>query len=175
MAHEEQNDALKNHNKVARQRYEFAIKCLGDGPGDRPKVIADLGCGMGYGSHLLRLPGHEVTGIDSSIDAIDYANEMYPGYYELENLETYNISGLMCDVIVCIETLCHLKEPQKFIDQLDVKELIISAPIDPDPNDGYKYRLHNLSEKQFKDMLKDWKIIDEFRQQKYLTIYAKKI
>ena len=168
MPHEEQNDALKQNNKIAIERYKFAIKCLGN----EKKVVADVACGMGYGSHLLRQAGHDVIGIDKSDEAIDYARVNYPGNYFVWDIEmkcSFNV-----DVIVCLETLCHIQDPQKFIDELEVKELIVSAPINPNPNDGYKYRLHNLSEAQFRDILKEWEILSEFRQKKYLTLYCKK-
>ena len=171
MPHEEQNDALKRNNKVAVDRYRFAVECLSD----RPRIIADFGCGMGYGTYLLLEGGHDVTGMDNSKDAIHYAQQNYSCLYDTVDIENIDLSGAIYNTVVCLETLCHLKKPQEFIDKLTIKELIISAPIDPDPNDGYIYRLHNLSEKQFKDMLKDWEIINEFRQKKYLTIYAKKI
>lgn len=165
---EEQNDALKRNNRVALRRYEFAIKCLG-----KNKEIADIGCGMGYGSYMLRKAGNYVVGFDKSEEAIDYANENYKGVYTIMDIEETKIYGF--DIGVCLECLCHLKSPQKFIDNLEVKELVISAAIDPKKNDGYIYRLWNLSEKQFKDLFKGWKIIDELRQKKYLTIYIKKL
>jgi len=172
MKHREQNDALKEGNKIAVQRYQFAIKCLGE----LPKLVVDISCGFGYGSYLIREAGHNVIGIDNSQAAIDYARENYPGNYFVWDVEKIELSPF--DVGVCLEALSHFKDPEAFINKLKVKELLISAPIDPDPNDGYFFRRHNLSERQFKDMLKDWKIVDEFWQKtkhnKYLTIYARK-
>lgn len=177
MTHEERNDALKRNNKVAIQRYKFAIKCL---KGEKRKIV-DLGCGMGYGSHMLYLEGHNVLGIDNSEEAIGYARKNYERrkfgceFFKGDlNIDSYiNLNNN--EVVVCIETLCHLKDPQKFINSLVVKDLIISAPIDPDPNDGYPWRLHNFSEEQFKGLFNDWVIIKEFRQRKYLTLYLRKI
>jgi len=165
--HRERNDALKEKNKIALQRYQFAVKCLGKG-----KEIVDIGCGLGYGSHMLRKAGNNVVGFDKSEEAIAYANKHYPGVYTIMDVEEQKIYGF--DIGVCLECLCHLKNPKKFIDSLEVKELVISAPIDPNPNDGYIFRLHNLSEKQFKRLLNGWKIINELRQKKYLTLYLKK-
>lgn len=72
--------------------------------------------------------------------------------------------------------MCHLKDPKSFIDnKIKAKELIISAPINPNPNDGYTYRLHNLSEQQFKDLFKDWCIIKEYRQRGYLILFLRKL
>jgi len=166
--HVERNDALKINNKIAVERYKFAIQCLDD-----LMIIADLGCGMGYGTYLLKNVGHVVCGYDNSKEAIEYATKNYSGLYNVVDIEKHKIRGF--DAIVCLETLCHLKDPKAFVDSLDKEsEVIISAPIDPDPNDGYKFRRHNMSEKQFKGLFKGWKIIKEFRQKNYLTIYIKK-
>ncbi len=164
---EEQNDALKRNIKTALQRYKFAIKCLGKG-----KEIVDLGCGLGYGCYMLREAGNNVVGFDKSEEAIVYANKNYPGTYTVMDVEEQKIYGF--DIGVCLEVLCHLRDPQKFIDNLEVKELVISAAIDPKKDDGYIYRLWNLSEEQFKNMFEDWKILKEFRQKDYLTLYIKK-
>jgi SAM-dependent methyltransferase len=165
MRHEQCNDALLRNNRIAVARYKFAIECLGSG-----KKIVDLACGMGYGSHLLRAAGNEVVGFDYLAEAIDYAREHYPGKYAVVNLEEEIIRDDF-DAGVCLEVICHLHDPQKFIDNLKMKELVISAPIDPDPKDGYFYRLHHLSEDQFKNMFKDWNIVKEFRQKKYLALH----
>lgn len=167
---EEQNDALKKNIKPAIERYKFVIDCLKD----KPRVIADLACGMGYGAYMLKQAGHYVAGYDKSIKAIDYAKDNYSNiFYNVVDLEKVVIDGF--DVAVCLEMLCHLKNPQKFIDNIKMKELIISAPIDPDKDDRYIYRLHNLSELQFRNMFKDkWKIIKELKQKKYLILYLKK-
>lgn len=165
---EERNDALRRGIKIAVKRYQFAIECL-----KGRRLILDLACGMGYGSHLLREAGLTVIGIDNSLEAIKYARENYPGDYELADLEK-DFYFFNADAAVCLEALCHLKNPQAFIDKLRINELVISAPMNPNPNDGYIYRLHSLSEQQFKDLLKDWNIIKEFRQRNYLTLYCKK-
>lgn len=169
--HVERNDALKINNGIALERYYFALECL---KGESKNII-DLGCGMGYGSYLLRKDGHLVVGLDYSDKAIEYAQKNYPGIYFIFDLEKEVIADKpKFDVGVCLEVLCHLHDPQKFIDNLPLKELIISAPIDPNPNDGYSFRLHNLSEREFKYILRNWQIIKQFRQKQYLTIYVKK-
>jgi len=167
---EEQNDALKAENRIALKRYEFAIKCL-----DRRtnKKIVDIGCGMGYGCQMLRDAGYKnVVGIDDNNTALLYANENYPGTYINRNIEDTEILGY--DIGICLEVLCHLHKPGKFLDSLELEELIISAAIDPDPNDGYFYRIHNLSEKHFMGLLQKggWLISDVLDQKKYMTIHA---
>ena len=173
MPHVQQNDALKDKNSIALQRYEFAIECLKDSD---IKEVIDLGCGMGYGTYMLG-HNHNVLGVDFCQKAIDYANKNYPGNYRVEDLEDPEAHTIFeADAVVCLEVLCQLKDPKNFISRIKAKELVISAPIDPDPNDGYKYRL-NISARRFRRWMKvnGWEIINELKQKKYLTIHARKI
>lgn len=168
MKAEEQNDFLLRRNKIAIQRYDFAVNCLAG-----KKYIADVACGCGCGSYILRQAGHDVIGIDHSFEAISYAYKNYPGNYLILDIENNYLPH--CDVTVSLETICHLKNPQKFIDKINSRRLIISAPIDPNKNDGYIFRLHNLSEIDFRNLLKNWRILKEFSQRDYLTFYCEKL
>lgn len=73
--HRERADSLLEGNKIAINRYKFAIDCLKD----RPRNIIDLGCGLGYGCHMLRQNGHVVMGVDNSKESFEYARSEYPG------------------------------------------------------------------------------------------------
>ena len=167
----ERNDAIKQNNNIAIQRYQFAADCIGG-----TRNVLEIGCGLGYGSSILKGLFNTVTGIDKSTEAIEYAKANYPmAEYKVVDVENDEFDYFAFDVAIFFETLCHLKNPQKFIDKIKTKELVISAPRDRNPNDGYKWRLHNLSEQQFRDMLKDWDILRELNQKdKYLVLYCKK-
>lgn len=173
MAHEERNDALKRNAKIPLARYEFADRVL-------PKhiLVGDIGCGTGYGRTILENGGRKVIGMDKPC-AIKQARIDYPGEYLEIDLDDKDIISYEFDSVVCLETLLHLKEPEKFLSKLECEYLVISAPIDTDPNDGYIYRLHNVSEDQFKKMLiGKWVVKDEMWQrcgekENYLVIYAK--
>jgi len=173
MPHEERNDALKRNAKIPLDRYRFADEKL-----PRNITIGDLGCGYGYGSKILRDGGRKVVGIDKE-EAIKYVQENYPGDYMVEDLDADYIVYYEFDGIVCLETLLHLKDPKEFLNKLKCKHLIISAAVNTDPNDGYIYRLHNITESEFKDMIfKKWLIVDEMHQkpsefEHYITLYAK--
>lgn len=166
---EERNDALKNSpDSLPVKRYEAANKFLGKG-----KTVADAACGMGYGTALLK--DHDVTGFDNSYEALDYASDNYPGNYAELDIEEMAFGEF--DALVCLETLCHLKDPEKFINNLKVSEIVVSAPIDPDPKDGYYFRLHSWSEEKFKKIIEvKYKIKNELWQdsdgQKYLVLHG---
>jgi SAM-dependent methyltransferase len=165
----ERNDPYAGHGEDAPQvrKYKFAAEKL-----NKEFPVVDLGCGLGYGVKILSNAGFVVVGVDYSAEALKTAYTRYSGLYILHDLNNMSIYGFKS--AVCLETICHLDNPQKFVDSLTVDELVISAPIDPNPNDGYIYRKHNLSEQQFKDLFKEWDIVDELELNygtKYLTIY----
>jgi len=173
MAHVERNDPYQKRGISApqAQRYLFAAKML-----DKFNTVADLGCGYGYGVKILTDNGFDIIGMDYSDDAIDTAYDRYGGRYIKVDLNDLSLRGFKN--AVCLETLCHLQNPAVFLDLTSVEQLVVSAPIDPDPNDGYIYRKHNYSEKEFLNLFKDkWQIIEELRQTygvTYLTLFARR-
>jgi len=68
--------------------------------------IADLGCGIGLTTNALaqHYPDAEVTGIDVSVDAIEYATRTFPNAHFLEQAisPSQPIGGLF-DLILCQE------------------------------------------------------------------------
>ena len=74
-------------------------------------VIIDLGCGTGYGTHLLSMVTHNlVYGIDISKEAIDYAKH----YYSRDNIKYLNMDiekldfDVLADVIISFEVIEHI-------------------------------------------------------------------
>ena len=114
-------------------RYHFVIS--GKGLNTFKKKILDCACGAGYGSFILSLQ-NEVTGIDLSEEAINYAKKRYVNNglgFVLGTAEKLPFKNKSFDVIVSFETIEHLKNPGKFI--LEVKRvlkdngtLIVSTP-----------------------------------------------
>ncbi len=111
------------------QRYVFAGRYV------KGKSVLDIACGAGYGSLLLLEAGAaEVTGVDISSDAIQFAADRYGRdriKFIVENAELFR-NG-MYDVIVSFETLEHLDGRRQFLSNVRsmLKEqgtLIISTP-----------------------------------------------
>lgn len=115
-----------------RLRYELAKKYIKD----NFKVL-DVACGIGYGSYILKREKEiNVVGVDIDGGAIKYANE----YYKTEGVEfnqldilKENLEDSIFDVIVCFETIEHIKEDRDFLKKLysNLKKngkLIISTP-----------------------------------------------
>lgn len=117
------------------------------------KRVCDLSCGVGYGTWLISQVATQVLGVDISSDAVDTAQ----GKYQTENnmfvcgdLETMDIP--ICDVIVSLETIEHLDDPEKFIkkcyDSLDNGGILIySVPLNEDDGfNPYHKRTYSLND-----------------------------
>jgi 2-polyprenyl-3-methyl-5-hydroxy-6-metoxy-1,4-benzoquinol methylase len=93
-----------NHKKF----YAFAAQFV------RERVVADVGCGSGYGSALLKEAGaRQVFGADVSMPAIAFAKERYAhlvtfSVQPITNMRLYRDGEF--DVTVSSEVLEHIKE-----------------------------------------------------------------
>ncbi len=104
-------------------RYSFAATFVHGGH------VLDLGCGAGYGSHLLASSDSNasVVGVDISPDAIAYAK----GRYQLPNLHYVVGDGLFpplpggyFDLIISFEVLEHLENAERLLGL--ARELLVS-------------------------------------------------
>jgi SAM-dependent methyltransferase len=138
------------------ERYEFAARKLRDA-----KSILDIACGVGYGSRLLKesLPAALVTGVDSSADAIEYANDRYalPGLtFRVADGMTFDDGPF--DAVVSLETIEHLPDPQPFIQRVTTRLLrpggifIGSVPVTPSM-DANPHHLHDFTARSFRKLL----------------------
>ena len=79
--------------------------------------MLEVGCGYGYTTYAVAKLGHEVTGIDLSKKAIEFANSNL----KLENNQYINVNIFdfvtedKFDVIYATEVIEHLVDPYKFI------------------------------------------------------------
>jgi 2-polyprenyl-3-methyl-5-hydroxy-6-metoxy-1,4-benzoquinol methylase len=99
-------------------RYSFAIASL-----PAAGRVLDLGCGAGYGTHLLATgrPDLYVLGMDLGADAVAYAAH----HYQLPNLRYIVGNALSCpfsgdsfDAIVSFEVFEHLDTPPKMLEMV---------------------------------------------------------
>lgn len=135
------NDIRPDH--VAR--YEFAAQRL------RGKRVLDLACGCGYGSWILHEAGNDVTGVDISEEAIEYADRHYkgPAYACQDASQT---TGTY-DALVTFETLEHLDDPGCIL-RMDAPLVIASVPNERNypfragkfVNDKYPHKRHYTPE-----------------------------
>ncbi len=120
-------------------RYQWACNYIK--PGDR---VLDAACGLGYGGHVVRHLTHaaRVVGVDGSDYAIDYARK---AFLCAEDRAEYRV-GMLPDVlpeypdgsfevIISFETLEHVEEPVKLLQEFyrllsPGGRIIVSVPND---------------------------------------------
>jgi len=95
--------------------YQFALKHV------RGKRVLDYGCGSGYGSYMLSSIADNVTAVDISKEAVNFAKSCYKS----SNLVFYTISELSnekYDVITSFQVIEHVPDEKEYIKKL--KELL---------------------------------------------------
>lgn len=84
--------------------------------------IIDCSCGVGYGSYILGSAGAlEVTGVDISTDAIDFARINYstPNVnFMVADAESLDFGSRILDQFVSFETLEHLRDAHAFVSKV---------------------------------------------------------
>lgn len=121
-------------------RYEFAKRfCVG-------RSVADIACGTGYGTAILRSVASSVDGYDKELlcnnTLIDLDSQSWHKHY---------------DVIVSFETIEHLARPEFFLENAakTARQLIVSTPVG-------EFRGYNPHHKQvwtfqeFSSLIENW-------------------
>lgn len=138
------------------ERYEFAVQHL-----HGASSVLDIACGVGYGSQLLKhsLPTTMVIGVDSSAEAIDYANARYArSGLSFMVANAMSFEGGPFHAVVSLETIEHLPNPQQFVDRAVIKLLrpggifIGSVPVTPSM-DANPHHLHDFTASSFSKLL----------------------
>lgn len=94
---------------------------------DDPISILDVGCGYGYVAWALKTLQFDITGIDISRKAIEFAKKTFDLPFHAIDIHKYKEKH---DIIISIETIEHVNNPRKFIkDCLKVApKLILTTP-----------------------------------------------
>jgi len=151
-------------------RYEFALTQIEAG-----SKVLDLACGVGYGSDILAKAGHTVTGIDVDGEAIAYAKEHYAGNgAEFIQASAENIELTDYDVVVCFETIEHIKHPMPLLRgfRSAAPKLIASVPNEEIfPYKNYKFHFRHYTKQDFIDLLCEagWGDCEWFGQTDHLS------
>lgn len=89
-------------------RYKFASHFIPHGA-----TVLDCACGSGYGTPFLSERASEVIGVDSSAEAIAFANQHYASAqrkFECKDICHLNYGKETFDAVVSIETLEHIPQ-----------------------------------------------------------------
>ena len=150
--------------QVHLERYRFAY-----GTVDWGHRVLDVACGCGYGSAILVGRADLVLGFDNNLDAILGAERHYRHHRAVflrVDLDTLELPP--CDVAVSLETVEHLRDPERFIEQMKEsarRSIVLSTPIIPTVHMN-PYHLHDFTVDQVRGWFTDerWKIVQEWTQ-----------
>jgi SAM-dependent methyltransferase len=119
--------------------------------------VVDLGCGAGYGTHMLSWVARYAFGVDRCAETVRHACVTYQAQsgnlqyqtMDLDHLSEYEYSqlGHMGDIYVAMEVLEHLENPMGVIGRLT--PLVWSMPI----GDGSKFHVRPYSIEEVCKML----------------------
>jgi 2-polyprenyl-3-methyl-5-hydroxy-6-metoxy-1,4-benzoquinol methylase len=138
------------------ERYQYAGNHLVTGS------VADVACGVGYGSYMLATQFTEkishILAADIDEASIEYARQHYQHAkidFAVADAAAFQ-SPVPLNNIVSLETIEHLPRPQQFVQQLSKQlapkgRFIASAPITPSM-DANPYHLHDFTATTFKNM-----------------------
>ena len=143
------NETLRLH----LERYHFAGKNI------LPGTIADIACGVGYGSYLLITQYgdaiNRIYAIDKDAESIQWAVDHYPNpLITYINEDAFNFHPAEpVNNIISLETIEHLPNPEIFIRQVSAHlapggRFIASVPITPSM-DANPYHLNDFTRSGF--------------------------
>jgi 2-polyprenyl-3-methyl-5-hydroxy-6-metoxy-1,4-benzoquinol methylase len=139
----------------------------------KDKIVLDIACGTGFGSYKLLVEGGaaSVTGYDNDERTIRYAslkNTHANLFFKLQDAESFG-SGEQYDIIVSFETVEHLKQPEKFLTNIN-RSLVangtcfISTPISGTPENDHPDNIYHQREwgfGRFRELVKNFLTIEE--------------
>jgi len=111
-------------------RYSFALPFALD------KVVLDIACGEGYGSHLMSQVARRITGVDIDDTTIELARKRYSGanlFFEVGSATQIPLDDHSVDLIVSFETIEHFSDHAAFWSEVKrvlrkSGTLIVSSP-----------------------------------------------
>ena len=144
------------------------------------KKVLDIACGTGYGSYCLSTTGEalSVLGVDLDMNAIRYATHRYKNEhvsFKQGNAESFTMENTLFDLIVSFETIEHLPNYKKFLQnikkQLDQNGyFIVSTPLSAmelNNKPGNPYHVQEWGFKKFQEIVSEYFKIDKV----YLQLY----
>lgn len=153
-------------------RYEAALPAVKD------KVVLDIASGSGYGTKMLAKNAKKVYGVDISTEAVEYAKKNYNAKnieYIVGDAASIPLSDGSIDVVVSFETIEHIPQYKKFLQELRrvMKPngvLIVSTPNDEEYPEGNEYHVHEFGMDEFKQLMaSNFKNIELYYQGAYVV------
>ena len=136
--------------------------------------VLDFACGCGYGTNLVsKNPDVEkIYGVDIDKSAIEWAIENFSNEKSEFICQDINDFNNKIDVLVCLETIEHIKE--QFIipdlaERLEIKRLFISFPSKKTTHYN-KFHFYDYNTQQICDMFPSYELVDEIELHREVKI-----
>jgi len=116
----------------------------------KPARIVDLGCGEGQIAHAIsQLPlSFDYLGLDMNERSVEEARRLTPGLrFECADILTRDPDVGSADMVICLEVLEHLADPQRALAQVmqwTCRDAIVSVPWEPYFRIGNFLRIRHL-------------------------------
>lgn len=160
---------------------EHVTRYLAAKPIVKDRVVLDIASGSGYGTKILAESAKFVYGVDVNEVAINYSKKNYASKnieYLVGDGESIPLEDNSVDVVVTFETIEHIKDYKKFLDELSrvLKPdglTIVSTPNDLEFAEGNHFHLHEFQYDELVSLLKkDFKYVDTYFQStwKYVAV-----
>ncbi len=144
----------------------------------KDKIVLDVASGTGYGSQLMAKTANQVYGVDVSKEAVEYAQKKFPApnlEFKQGDATKIPLEDSSVDVVVSFETIEHLKEYVRFVDE--VKRVlkpngvfVVSTPNEEEYQTGNDFHVHEFEVDEFKDLLaKKFKNYQLYYQGAYIS------
>ncbi|WP_053217424.1 class I SAM-dependent methyltransferase [Virgibacillus senegalensis] len=175
---------MKSTNKLLLEhiaRYQFALPYI-DGR------VLDLSCGAGYGTHMIAKEKKDqiegVIGVDIDPEIIEYARGAY--YHPQSSFESADATDPALaeqlghfDTIVSFETLEHIEEEEKLLDNYyhllkPGGTLLVSTPFGKGRGVpcGSPFHIHQLKPEEFRALFHRYQDVTFFYQKGVLVVPA---
>lgn len=128
------------------------------------KVVLDIASGSGYGTAIIAHNAKQVTGVDVSEEAVAYSRENYAApniTYKVGDGEKIPADDRSFDVVTSFETIEHIKDYKKFMDECvrvlkDDGIFLLSTPNDEEFAEGNHFHLHEFKHDELMKLAKKY-------------------
>jgi SAM-dependent methyltransferase len=148
-------DALGQEVVGLYHRFAYTYAASLVAPGHR---VLDVGCGVGYGSQILRGAGAEYLGIDVDPAAIAHAKARYDGEFRL--YDGVVLPEERFDLVTCFQVIEHVAEPDGLLEQIARRgvEAVFTTPnrgvrLRPGEQPWNRYHVREYSRNDLRELL----------------------